>query len=273
MSYECELGARGVVARIIVVEDEADLREDLVEYLDRCGFEVLGASRGAELDRLLEAGPADVIVLDINLPDEDGFSVARRVRASSSAAIIMLTARSGLIDRVIGLELGADVYLVKPVDFREVEAQIKALMRRMQKGGAGQPAAEPSMGAMGTMGTAVPGSVHAPADSRKVWVFDDIEWRIQPPTGAAVPLTATEFKFLSLLVTAPGEAVSRQDISIALTGRDWDPYSRSIDSLVRRLRIKVEERSGCALPVQAVHGVGYAFVGPVVTSAAEDSAG
>lgn len=260
------------MARIIVVEDEADLRDDLVEYLDRCGFEVGGASRGAELDRLLEAGPADVIVLDINLPDEDGFSVARRVRASSSAAIIMLTARSGLIDRVIGLELGADVYLVKPVDFREVEAQIKALMRRMQKGTAPQSAAEPSAG----MGVPLPGptpaSAHAPADSRKVWVFDDIEWRIQPPTGSAVPLTATEYKFLSLLVAAPGEAVSRQDISITLTGRDWDPYSRSIDSLVRRLRIKVEERSGCALPVQAVHGVGYAFVGPVVTSAVEDSA-
>ena len=243
-----------------MVEDEADLRDDLVEYLDRCGFEVRGASRGAELDRLLESGPADVIVLDINLPDEDGFSVARRIRASSHAAIIMLTARSSLIDRVIGLELGADVYLVKPVDFREVEAQVKALMRRMQKGSAPltvpeQPQVAPA----------------AAADARKAWVFDDIEWRIQPPTGAAVPLTATEYKFLSLLVAAPGEPVSRQDISVALTGRDWDPYSRSIDSLVRRLRIKVEERSGCALPVQAVHGVGYAFVGPVVSSVVEDS--
>lgn len=243
-----------------MVEDEADLRDDLVEYLDRCGFEVRGASRGAELDRLLESGPADVIVLDINLPDEDGFSVARRIRASSHAAIIMLTARSGLIDRVIGLELGADVYLVKPVDFREVEAQVKALMRRMQKGTAPLTAPEPTSAAPAVT-----------ADARKAWVFDDIEWRIQPPTGAAVPLTATEYKFLSLLVTAPGEPVTRQDISVALTGRDWDPYSRSIDSLVRRLRIKVEERSGCALPVQAVHGVGYAFVGPVVSSVVEDS--
>ncbi|MFP5512064.1 MAG: response regulator transcription factor [Alphaproteobacteria bacterium] len=254
------------MARIIVVEDEADLRDDLVEYLDRCGFEVRGASRGAELDRLLESGPADVIVLDINLPDEDGFSVARRIRASSHAAIVMLTARSSLIDRVIGLELGADVYLVKPVDFREVEAQIKALMRRMQKGTAPLTAPEPPPAAP------APAPAPAPAaDARKAWVFDDIEWRIQPPTGGAVPLTATEYKFLSLLVTAPGEPVTRQDISIALTGRDWDPYSRSIDSLVRRLRIKVEERSGCALPVQAVHGVGYAFVGPVVSSVVEDS--
>lgn len=139
-------------------------------------------------------------------------------------------------------------------------------MRRMQKGSAPLPAVEPSAAAP------MPASSPVSADSRKAWVFDDIEWRIQPPAGGAVPLTATEYKFLSLLVTAPGEAVSRQDISIALTGRDWDPYSRSIDSLVRRLRIKVEERSGCALPVQAVHGVGYAFVGPVVTSAVEDSA-
>ncbi|MBP2231466.1 DNA-binding response OmpR family regulator [Azospirillum agricola] len=247
--------------RIIVVEDEADLRDDLVEYLDRCGFEVRGASSGVELDGLLESHGADVIVLDINLPDEDGFSVARRVRAASQAAIIMLTARSSLIDRVIGLELGADVYLVKPVDFREIEAQIKALVRRIQKGAA--PVA---------VSASAPGLASV-AETKKSWQFDDVEWRIQPPEGPAVPLTATEYKFLALLVVAPGEPVSRQDISIALTGRDWDPYSRSIDSLVRRLRIKVEERTGCALPVQAVHGVGYAFVGAVVTTASEDGMG
>ena len=248
------------MARIIVVEDEADLRDDLVEYLSRCGFDVRGASSGVELDGLLDNGGADVIVLDINLPDEDGFSVARRVRTASHAAIIMLTARSGLIDRVIGLELGAEVYLVKPVDFREIEAQIKALVRRINKGAAP------------TNGDAVPPPSSPVADAKKCWQFDDVEWRIQPPEGDPVPLTATEYKFLSLLVVAPGEPVSRQDISIALTGRDWDPYSRSIDSLVRRLRIKVEERTGCPLPVQAVHGVGYAFVGAVVTTA-EDGAG
>lgn len=255
-----ELRIGNPVARIIVVEDEADLRDDLVEYLDRCGFEVRGAASGVELDGLLEVDGADVIVLDVNLPDEDGFSVARRVRAASQAAIIMLTARSGLIDRVIGLELGADVYLVKPVDFREIEAQIKALVRRMHKGAG--PAAAP-----------VAAPAPAAGDAKKSWQFDDVEWRIQPPEGPAVPLTATEYKFLSLLVVAPGEPVSRQDISITLTGRDWDPYSRSIDSLVRRLRIKVEERTGCPLPVQAVHGVGYAFVGAVVTTTAEDGPG
>ncbi len=251
------------MARIIVVEDEADLRDDLVEYLDRCGFEVHGASSGLELDALLESNGADVIVLDINLPDEDGFSVARRVRAASQTAIIMLTARSSLIDRVIGLELGADVYLVKPVDFREIEAQIKALIRRIQKGAG--PAA--------VAGASASHTVAASAEAKRSWQFDDVEWRIQPPEGPAVPLTATEYKFLSLLVVAPGEPVSRQDISVALTGRDWDPYSRSIDSLVRRLRIKVEERTGCPLPVQAVHGVGYAFVGAVTSTAAEDGAG
>lgn len=246
--------------RIIVVEDETDLRDDLVEYLDRCGFDVHGAASGVELDRLLDGNGADVIVLDINLPDEDGFSVARRVRATSQAAIIMLTARSGLIDRVIGLELGADVYLVKPVDFREIEAQIKALVRRIHKGAGPSAAGAPQPSA-------------ATAEAKRNWQFDDVEWRIQPPEGPAVPLTATEYKFLSLLVVAPGDPVSRQDISVALTGRDWDPYSRSIDSLVRRLRIKVEERTGCPLPVQAVHGVGYAFVGAVISTTGEDGAG
>ncbi len=249
------------MARIIVVEDEADLRDDLVDYLSRCGFHVCGAASGEELDALLNSHGADVIVLDVNLPNEDGFSVAQRVRAASQAAIIMLTARSGLIDRVIGLELGADVYLVKPVDFREVEAQIKALFRRLQKttGSAPLPSPRPP-----------PASLD---DSKKIWRFDETEWRLQAPGGAAVSLTATEYKFLGLLVVAPGEAVTRQAIALALTGRDWDPYSRSIDSLVRRLRIKVEEHTGVALPVQAVHGVGYAFVGAVVSGPDGNGAG
>lgn len=251
------------MARIIVVEDEADLRDDLVDYLNRCGFHVCGASSGEEMDALLNSHGADVIVLDVNLPNEDGFSVAQRVRAVSQAAIIMLTARSGLIDRVIGLELGADVYLVKPVDFREVEAQIKALFRRLQK--SAEPPPPPPRRAS---------SASAPLDdSKKIWRFDETEWRLQAPGGAAVSLTATEYKFLALLVMAPGEAVTRQDIALALTGRDWDPYSRSIDSLVRRLRIKVEEHTGVALPVQAVHGVGYAFVGAVVSGPDGNGAG
>lgn len=253
------------MARIIVVEDEADLRDDLVDYLNRCGFQVSGAASGEELDALLRVQSADVIILDVNMPDEDGFSVAQRVRAVSQAAIIMLTARSGLIDRVIGLELGADVYLVKPVDFREVEAQVKALVRRLQKivGQASAPSPRPPS-------SPAPSSL---PDSKKSWLFDDVEWRLLAPGGVAVSLTATEYKFLSLLVVAPGEAVTRQDIALALTGRDWDPYSRSIDSLVRRLRIKVEEHTGVALPVQAVHGVGYAFVGAVVSGPDGNGAG
>ncbi len=249
------------MARIIVVEDEADLRDDLVDYLNRCGFHVCGASSGEEMDALLNSHGADVIVLDVNLPNEDGFSVAQRVRAVSQAAIIMLTARSGLIDRVIGLELGADVYLVKPIDFREVEAQIKALFRRLQKNASSAPL---------PLRRAPPASLD---DSKKSWRFDETEWRLQAPGGAAVSLTATEYKFLCLLVVAPGEAVTRQAIAMALTGRDWDPYSRSIDSLVRRLRIKVEEHTGVALPVQAVHGVGYAFVGAVVSGPDGNGAG
>lgn len=251
------------MARIIVVEDEADLRDDLVDYLSRCGFHVCGASSGEEMDMLLKSHGADVIVLDVNLPNEDGFSVAQRVRVVSQAAIIMLTARSGLIDRVIGLELGADVYLVKPVDFREVEAQIKALFRRLQKNTGSTP---PSL-------RRAPSEPSPLDDIKKSWRFDETEWRLQAPGGAAVSLTATEYKFLCLLVVAPGEAVTRQAIAMALTGRDWDPYSRSIDSLVRRLRIKVEEHTGVALPVQAVHGVGYAFVGTVVSGPDGNGAG
>ncbi|WP_245986103.1 winged helix-turn-helix domain-containing protein [Azospirillum thermophilum] len=147
---------------------------------------------------------------------------------------------------------------------------IRSPVRRIQKPAAGAASPQPFPQAPSAP---LPESRHeSRSDTRKTWLFDDTEWRIQPPAGPAVSLTAAEYKFLSLLVVAPGEPVSRQDISLALTGRDWDPYSRSIDSLVRRLRMKVEERAGAPLPVQAVHGVGYAFVGAVQRSGQEGPA-
>ncbi|HYE00325.1 MAG TPA: response regulator transcription factor [Alphaproteobacteria bacterium] len=233
------------MARIIVVEDEVDLRSDLVEYLAECGFDAVGAADGRELDGALAAGGADIVLLDVNLPGEDGFKIAARLRQTSRTGIVMLTARSSSVDRVIGLELGADAYLVKPVDFRELEAQIRALLRRLSMEAPVRPAPEPP-----------------PPPSAAGWSFDSVGWRLTTPGGVAVTLTAAEFRFLSLLVAQPGEPVSRREIAKMLDSRDWTAGSRSIDSLVRRLRTKVESH-GAALPVQAVHGIGYVFTAPV----------
>jgi Response regulators consisting of a CheY-like receiver domain and a winged-helix DNA-binding domain len=237
------------MARIAVVEDESSLRADLVEYLSACGHDVAGCEDGAALDRALAGHPADIVILDVNLPGEDGFSIAKRLREQSEVGIIMLTARGVNVDRVVGLEIGADVYLVKPIELRELEAQIRTLARRLkvqtpQNTTAHAPAASPAAGTGG-------------------WVYDQVAWALLSPEGTALKLTANERVFVSLLVEAPGEPVSRSDIFRALGKREWDVGDRSVDSMVRRLRSKGEETLGRPLPIEAVHGTGYAFAAPV----------
>jgi DNA-binding response OmpR family regulator len=237
------------MARIAVVEDETSLRADLVEYLSACGHTVTGCGDGLALDVALAAQPADILILDVNLPGEDGFSIAKRLREQSEIGIIMLTARGVNVDRVVGLEIGADVYLVKPVELRELEAQVRTLARRLkvQTAAACAPAAAPPPAA-------------APATG---WVYDQIAWALIAPAGGMLKLTANERVFVNLLVERPGEPVSRSDIFRALGKREWDVGDRSVDSMVRRLRSKGEETLGHPLPIEAVHGTGYAFTAPV----------
>ncbi|MEW5729447.1 MAG: response regulator transcription factor [Pseudomonadota bacterium] len=232
------------MARIAVVEDEVSLRADVVEYLSACGHSVVGCGDGAQLDAVLAAGPVDIIILDINLPGEDGFSIAKRLRDGSDVGIVMLTARNVNVDRVVGLEIGADVYMTKPVELRELEAQIRTLARRMKV-------------------SAVPAPVPAAAAPADGWVYDQVGWDLVAPGGGVVKLTANERVFVSLLVAKPGAPVSRADIFRALGKREWDPTDRSVDSMVRRLRAKAEDVLGRPLPIDAVHGTGYAFTAPV----------
>lgn len=234
------------MARIAVVEDESSLRADLVEYLSACGHDVSGCEDGLALDRVLAAHPADIVILDVNLPGEDGFSIAKRLREHSEVGIIMLTARGVNVDRVVGLEIGADVYLVKPIELRELEAQVRTLARRLRVLPAQGPAPHP-----------------APA-ATSGWIYDQVAWALIAPDGTTLKLTANERVFVNLLVEHPGEPVSRADIFRALGKREWDVGDRSVDSMVRRLRSKGEEALGRPLPVEAVHGTGYAFAAPVL---------
>lgn len=232
------------MARIAVVEDEASLRGDLVEYLSACGHDVVGCQDAPALDHAQSRRPADIIILDVNLPGEDGFSIVKRLRDHSDVGIIMLTARNVGIDRVVGLEIGADVYLSKPVELRELEAQIRTLSRRLKLFPPCAPADPPKP----------PGGA---------WGYDPIGWMVISPDGAAVKLTANERVFLSLLVERPGEPVSRDEIFRALGKRQWDPSDRSVDSMVRRLRAKAADQLGTDLPIEAVHGTGYAFAATI----------
>lgn len=237
------------MAHIVVVEDEASLRADLVEYLTACGHTVVGCGDGIALDVALARQLADILILDVNLPGEDGFSIAKRQREQSDVGIIMLTARGVNVDRVVGLEIGADVYLVKPIELRELEAQVRTLARRLK--------VQPSKGA-GATAMAAPAA--APVGG---WVYDQVAWALVAPGGAILKLTANERVFVNLLVERPGEPVSRADIFRALGKREWDMGDRSVDSMVRRLRAKGEEALGHPLPIEAVHGTGYAFAAPV----------
>lgn len=235
------------MAHIAVVEDEASLRADLVEYLSACGHGVVGCEDGAALDRALAERMADIVILDVNLPGEDGFSIAKRLRDKSEIGIIMLTARGVNVDRVVGLEIGADVYLVKPIELRELEAQIRTLARRLKAAPIPVPPVPPL----------------AETVSETTWIHDQVAWALIAPGGAVLKLTANERVFVNLLVERPGEPVSRTDIFRALGKREWDVNDRSVDSMVRRLRAKGEEILGRDLPIEAVHGTGYAFAAPV----------
>lgn len=235
------------MVRIVVVEDEASLRADMVEYLSGCGHVTVGCESAEAMDRLLVDAPADIFILDVNLPGENGFSIAKRLREAGDVGIIMLTARGMNVDRVVGLEIGADVYLVKPVELRELEAQIRALLRRLPVGSTAVAAA----------------AVPVVAPPLAAWVYDQISWSLISPQGHGLKLTGNERVFVSLLAAKPGEPVSRADIFLALGKRTWDAADRSVDSMVRRLRAKGAETLGCDLPIESVHGTGYAFAAPV----------
>ncbi|SEH31913.1 response regulator transcription factor [Magnetospirillum fulvum] len=241
------------MARIAIVEDESHLLGDLVEYLSACGHDVEGCADGVALDSVLERGPVDILILDINLPGEGGFSIAGRLRAKSDVGIIMLTARGLNVDRVVGLEIGADVYLVKPIELRELEAQVRSLARRLK------------LTTQTERSKSSPAPASFPAAANAIdWTFDQLSWTLISPEGRAVKLTGNERVFISLLVSRPGEPVSRDEIFRALGKRGWDPADRSVDSMVRRLRAKGAEAVGLPLPIESVHGIGYAFAAAIV---------
>ncbi len=239
---------------IVVVEDEASLRRDMVEYLRGCGFDAMPAGNGRELDDCLAGRTASVVILDVNLPGEDGFKIAARLRETPGIGIVMVTARGTTVDRVVGLEIGADAYLVKPVEMRELEAQVKALLRRLE-GMAAAPAA-PAM-------TAPPPGGGGAAGDEAGWALNATDWLLTSPAGVQISLTSMEMKLASLLAAQARQPATRDQISLALYSRRWNPDDRSIDTVVGRLRHKIEGAIAGPAPLKSVHGVGYVFSAPV----------
>ena len=228
--------------RILVVDDDLRMRDLLVRYLGGEGHEVKAAADAAAMDKLLARERYDLVVLDLMLPGEDGLAICRRLRAQGAApAIIMLTAKGDDVDRIVGLEMGADDYLPKPFNPRELLARINAVLRRKIP--------------MGPPG--------APAEGG---TFDFGEFSLNLSTrtltraGKPVPLTTGEFSVLKVLAQHPRQPLSRDKLMELARGREYEVFDRSIDVQISRLRKIVEDDPAHPKHIQTVWGFGYVFV-------------
>jgi two-component system phosphate regulon response regulator OmpR len=227
-----------MAASVIVVDDEADLREAVGTYLRRQGLTARIAAGAAELRDALAKAPADLILLDIAMPEEDGLSIARRLRAEGfQGGIIMLTAAADVVDRVVGLETGADDYVTKPADLRELLARVRSVLRRVAA--RTPPEVPPNI---------VPlGACRLDLDARRLAGAD----------GADIPITAMEFDLLKALAERRGRVLSRDTLLELAHNKGWEAFDRSIDVRIARLRRKIEADPAKPAVIKTVRGAGY----------------
>lgn len=234
------------MTNVIVVEDDADLRDGLIECLRLSGLSASGVGSALEFYQELAASSFDIAVLDINLPDRDGYSIASFLAEKTGLGIIIMTGRGQAEDRIRGFSNGADLYFVKPVDPKELVLAITNLARRL---GERAPAADPAMAI--TTGATMP------------WALDRAQWRLVTPAGKAVQLTAKEMQLVERLAMQGGIPVPRGEL-VRLLGHDMlSPESRGLDATIRRLRRKTLAATGQQLPVQTVQAVGLVFSAPI----------
>jgi two-component system phosphate regulon response regulator OmpR len=230
-------------AHIVVVDDEAEVRELIRDYLSRHGFAVSVADGGAAMRAILSERPAHLVILDLRMPGEDGLTLARYLRSHGPVGIIMVTASSDTIDKVVGLEMGADDYIAKPFDPRELLARVRSVLRRMElQSKSGEAAA--TMGHEVRMGRCV-----LNLDSGKLYGLG----------GEEVPLTAMEFDLLRAFAERPNRILSRDLLLDLAHNRDMEAFDRSIDIRIMRLRRKIEEDPGKPRVLKTVRGQGYIF--------------
>jgi two-component system OmpR family response regulator len=228
---------------ILIVDDERDIREPLAAYLGKNGFRTSRAEDAAAARRILAAYAIDLVVLDVMMPGEDGLSLCRHIRATSEVPVILLTAKHEDTDRIVGLEMGADDYVVKPFNPRELIARIKAVLRRS----AGSAVRAPDSGAY----------AFGP------WVLKTGERELVGEDGVAVPLSTGEYNLLLALVTHPRQVLTRDQLLDLAQGRDMAAFDRSIDNQVSRLRKKVEPNPRDPKFIKTVWGGGYTLASEV----------
>lgn len=229
------------MAHILIIEDEPVTRATLASYLDAQGYNVSQAETAEEAEKILEQQDVDLLLVDINLPGKDGLQITREQRARSEMGIILVTSRDDEIDRIVGLELGADDYVCKPFNRRELLARLKNLLRRTKD---------------------------IRRLSRRIYKFGRFQFdvaarHLQTVTGDSISLTRAEFEVLDMLVSRAGEVASRDALMSRVTHRQYGVNPRTVDVLIRRLRGKLEEDPAHPRVITTVHGEGYVFTAPL----------
>ena len=234
----------GAGAHVIVCDDEADIRDTVCEYLQSNGYTVTQAEAGPALRQLIETQHVDAVILDIRMPGEDGLSLARHLREHADVAIIMLTGSAEIIDRVVGLEIGADDYVGKPVDLRELLARLKAVLRR-------------------TSGRDRSGG-RTEVEGQRALQFGSCTFfpeahKLFSAKGDEISITPMEFQLLKVFAEHRGRVLNRDQLLDLAHDQGWEPFDRSIDIRISRLRKKIEFDSSKPEVIKTVRGVGYLY--------------
>ena len=225
-------------AKLLVVDDDPELRELITAYLTKQGYDIAAVADGRAMDRALDGGGVDLVILDLMLPGEGGLDIAKRLKQTTDVPIIIVSAQGEEVDRIVGLEVGADDYIGKPFNPRELLARVRAVLRRVR-------------------GTATRGPM-----ARVVEFGDfrlDLNAHLLTKGGDTVPLTSGEFDLLGILVRHPNQVLDRDRILDLLTGAERSPFDRSIDVRITRLRSKIEPDPSSPVFIRTIWGKGYMF--------------
>ncbi|WP_455925452.1 response regulator [Pseudomonas putida] len=229
-----------ILKTLLVVDDDDEIRELLCDYLSEAGYHVLAAADGQQMWTLLAAHPVSLVVLDVTLPGEDGLSLCRQLQSTPQLGVIMLSAKGSAFDRIIGLEVGADDYLAKPFEPRELVARIKAVMRRPGK-------VAPSITAAATL------------ERFAGYRLDHVKRQLLPPHGPALTLPRSDYRVLRDLVSAHNQVLSRDQLTRSALGRDYQPDDRSVDMCISRLRQHLKHQDGGLVQILTIRNEGYLF--------------